>query len=199
MELNEKSIKPLKGFTNTTPECKEEGTLVGQNGELFNVIDIDKYIEYYTIEKLAIALSRSVRYLGNSKMTVAQHCVRGAEFFILYGDIKNAYNFLLHEISEPFGISDISTPVKKMLGVGLSQIEYNIELKLSKKFGYDYPFPPIIKEIDKNLAIDEMTMMKHEQSLNFDYWNQEKSYKQFISTYQKISIYLDYGSKEFIK
>lgn len=204
--MSEENIIQLKGFVNTTPACAEEGTFVGQGGDLFNVIDIDKHIEYYTIERLALALSRSIRYLGNSKMTVAQHCVRGSEFFILKGDIRNAHNFLMHEISEPFGVSDISTPIKKILGDTLKQIEHNIESKLSKKFGYDYPFPKEIKLVDKNLAIDEMTMMKHENPLSdkkyyveFDYWNQEKSYNQFLLTYRKIQFYMEYESKEIVK
>lgn len=207
-------IQELKGFPNTSQECAEEGTLVGQNGELFSVLNIDKYKKYYTIEKLALALSRSIRYIGNSKMTVAQHCVRGAEFFILKGDINNAYNFLMHEVSEPFGVSDISTPVKKILGGGLKQIEHYIETELSKIFKFDYPFPPEIKQIDKNLAMDEMTMMKHENpdilvsteqnnqhmiKIDFDYWNQQKSYLQFMSTYDKIMIYKQYQTKEIIK
>jgi hypothetical protein len=199
-------ISLLKGFANTTPECAEEGTLIGQNGELYSVVDIDKYINYYTVEHLAVALSRSVRYLGNSQMTVAQHCVRGAEFFILMGDIDNAHNFLMHEVSEPFGISDISTPIKKMLGDKLKNMEFYIESELSKKFEFEYPFPKIIKQIDVNLAMDEMSMMKHENTksrmeytINFDYWDHKKSYEQFISTYNKIKIYKSYQSKDLIK
>lgn len=201
------SVKKLKGFHNTNPKCVGEGVLVGQNGELFSIVNIDEYIEYYTIEKLALALSRLVRYIGNSKMTVAQHCVRGAEFFILMGDMDNAYNFLMHEVSEPFGVSDISTPVKKMLGDSLKQIEYNIESKLSKKFGFEYPFPSIIKQIDTNLATDEMTMMKHgdidisnrtRYGIDFDYWKQEKSYQQFLSTHRKILIYKQYQARKLV-
>lgn len=188
----------LKGYQNTTPECNGEGLLVGNNGEVYSVTDFQQ-LDYASIETLAIAHSRTHRYLGNSRMTVAQHICRGCDAFLLMGYPDLAYDFLFHEVAEPLGVGDVSTPTKRLLGDIIKKLETNIEMKLKDKFQFNYPFHPLIKTIDSSLAQDEMTMMANPH-IHFDYWGIKKSYKNFMAMYEKLKLYKDqYNHKEIIK
>lgn len=197
---NSTEIKILKGYQNTKIDCNN-GLQIGQGGEPFNMLNIAETKEYCTIEHYATAISRSYRYLGNSKMTVAQHCVRGAECFLLLGDPKNAWNFLFHEVAEPLGVGDMSAPTKKLLNNAcnglIKKIEHGIEKVLSVEFMFDHPFPEVIGLIDKNLAQDEMNMMYHED-LNYDYWNPEKAHDQFMVMHRKLEIVLQYNKEKIL-
>ena len=189
-------IKTLKSYQNTSQRCNGKGIFVGQDGETYNILDF-KDDGYLTIERLATALSRIYRYAGNSQMTVAQHCVRGAEALLLMGDPLSAYDFLMHEISEPIGIGDIGQPLKVIIKDIIKPIEHSIEETLSKRFGYRYPMPSIVKDIDINLAQDEMMMMA--TNVLYDYWDSSKAYERFMETYHKLDYYIKvYQNKELI-
>uniref|UniRef100_A0A183CQZ1 HD family hydrolase n=1 Tax=Globodera pallida TaxID=36090 RepID=A0A183CQZ1_GLOPA len=67
----------------------------------------------FTIEDVALALSRINRYTGHTRFpySVAQHCVLGS---LQFKDPKMALEFLLHDTSEAF-MGDVATPLKMML------------------------------------------------------------------------------------
>ncbi len=182
-------IEKLKGYQNTTPEANGKGKSVYQNGDIINIFDID--VNLLSIPRIALSLSRIVRYCGNSPMTVAQHCHRGAEAFLLLGFPILAYTFLHHEsATEPIFESDIPGPMKALLtNSDLKAIETQAEIKVFGWLGVEFPFPKEIKIMDANIASDEMSMMKTD--FNFDYWNQEKAYDNFISMHNKLKYYIN--------
>jgi hypothetical protein len=121
--------------------------------------------------------------------------VRGAEAFLLMGEPQLAMDFLLHEVSEAIGISDVPKPFKLLIKDVLGPIEHGLEEKIVTHFGGKYPFDPAIKMMDNSLAVDEITMMKHED-IPYDYWTEEQALSNFVNTYNKLKIYIDlYGTK----
>ncbi len=179
-------IKPLKGYQSETPEANLPGASVAMDGIIVNLIDFQQF-DYISYHRMATSSSRVKRYAGNSLMTVAQHCCRGAEAFLLMGDIEKAWIFMHHEFTENIGFSDIPGPVKALLGEYLKKYENELELRVCKHLNIQYPFPPEIKIMDKSLAQDEMSMMAH--NLEFDYWSEEKSYNSFMNMINKLELY----------
>jgi len=195
-------IQKLKAYQNTTPELNQKGITVSWNGGSFNVIDVDPNTEALDVDKIAKSLARQARYMGhtNKPYSIAQHCCRGAEAFILMGRVEEAKQFLFHDASEAL-ISDLSAPLKRMLGEQIAQIEEAIEAVVAKRYGYQFPYHPAIKKIDVNLAQDEMAMLMNidPKDDGFDYWDHEKATQQYIYMYNKIEKMLDYQKSEFVK
>lgn len=86
---------------------------------------------------------------------VAQHSVLVADnVFKETGDKKLAYQGLLHDGSEAF-ISDIPSPFKAHFP-GFKEIEIKMEEWLAKRFNFEYPFNPVIKNHDLRALSTEM-------------------------------------------
>ncbi len=195
------TMKPLKGYHNTTPGFEKPGSILQQEGLLVNILEDFDPASFLTIEKIATALSRLKRYSGNSKFSVAEHCCRGADAFLLMGYPDLAFIFLHHETgTEAVGFGDISGPIKRLLKKDdtLKQLETRTEEIVSRWLGIPYPWPPEIKAMDIALATDEMTMMKH-HDINHRYWDECVAYDNFIAMHNKLKTYIDvYAKKELI-
>lgn len=185
----ETQIKQLKGYPQSIKEANESGMSFYMYGDLINLLNFQEY-HVLDIKKIATAHARTIRYCGNSKFSVAQHCVRGAEAFLLIGEPQLALDMLIHEVAEAIGISDIGKPVKLLINPILKPIENALEEKIVRHFGGNYPFDPRIKIMDDSLAIDELTHMKH-GDIHFDYWDTERSTENFIGMYNKLKIYIE--------
>lgn len=185
-------MKKLNGFLGTDPKHLEPGQTIGQQGELYNILDFDANAPFVHIDWIARSLAKQCRYIGNIGHTnhifsVAQHCVMGAQAFILMGEVDLAYDFLNHENAEAF-LGDDSAPKKRLIGSILKPIEAAIEQRLAKRFGFRYPFPKEVKEMDNNICSYELTFMADEPEMFSDYWSVEKSYSMFIETYNQIQL-----------
>ena len=187
------NIRPLKSYQNTTPGCSGNGISIGQNGIPIDMLNPDykKITEYCTLERFATATSRIVRYRGENGVTVSQHSVRGADFFLLAGEPLNAKYFLYHDVVEIM-TGDMSAPIKSLPEIKskIKEIEYKLEEMIFKSLGLDFPLPPEIKQLDLNLAQDEMFDMFHGYTYP-NIWDEQTAYNNFINMSTKIDLYLD--------
>ena len=97
------------------------------------------------------------RFNGASRVaySIAQHSVLVAdEVFKETNDKSLAFSGLCHDFSEAF-ISDVPSPFKQFFD-GFKEMEVRMEEWLSKKFGFQYPFDPIIKHHDLRSLSTEM-------------------------------------------
>lgn len=101
------------------------------------------------------------RFNGATKIpySVAQHSVLVADnIYKETGDSYLAYTGLMHDSVEAF-ISDVPSPFKQFFD-GFKEMEVRMEEWLSKKFGFQYPFDPIIKHHDlKSLSTEMRDLM----------------------------------------
>lgn len=194
--------RKLKAYQNTTPELNQKGITVSWGGGSFDVTNVDPNTKALDVDRIAMSLARQSRYMGhtNKPYSIAQHCCRGAEALILMGMVEEAKQFLFHDASEAI-ISDLSAPLKRMLGEGIAKIEEAIEAVVAKRYDYQFPYDPVIKQIDSNLAQDEMAMLMavDPEDDGFDYWDHEKATQQYIYMYNKIETLLDYQKSELVK
>lgn len=103
------------------------------------------------------SLSLLCRFNGATKgpYSVANHSVLVADnVFKETGSKSLAFDGLVHDFSEAF-ISDVPSPFKAHFP-GFKEIEIRMEEWLSKKFGFNYPFDPIIKHHDMKALSTEM-------------------------------------------
>src|SRR4051812_3444740 len=101
------------------------------------------------LEDIAHALSNICRFAGHTARfySVAEHSVLASRHI---GDARFALAALMHDASEAY-LGDVSRPLKRMLGPRYSNMEAMFEAELALKFGYDYPYPQAVKDIDSDL------------------------------------------------
>jgi 5'-deoxynucleotidase YfbR-like HD superfamily hydrolase len=107
--------------------------------------------EMFCIEDIAHALSFQCRFGGHLPhfYTVAQHSVHVSRKC----DCGNSFTGLMHDVSEAY-LVDIPRPIKLRLPE-YQAIEDQLNKVLAQVFGFQYPFPPDIKEADKYCLEDE--------------------------------------------
>jgi uncharacterized protein len=112
------------------------------------------------IEDIAWPLSRINRYTGHTKISysVAQHCVLGARWLIANDrpwkpTRGEAYNFLMHDATEAFGIGDVSSPAKARL-VDFMAMEERIAAAVQTRFQCAHT--PTVEVVDHRILADEM-------------------------------------------
>lgn len=191
--MGEITNKPtiLKGFQNTNSTLLVKGETVTFGGNSFNIFDFK--VGDVSIHNIAISLARQPRYMGHTKhvYSIAQHCVRGAEAFLLMGFVEEAIAFLFHDAPEAY-ISDFSTPLKRHIDEDgrLGAIEDSIEKVIYDFFGVDHEIAksPIIKLVDKNIAQDEMTSLIAHQEIHASdwYWDEPTAYSRYIEMFNKL-------------
>lgn len=118
-------------------------------GKYLNIFDPNP--DDIVIEDIAHALSRQCRFGGHLEefYSVAQHSIECAS------RVSEPYKLqaLLHDASEAF-ILDIPTPIKPKL-TNYAEIENNLMLVISSKFGFTYPLDKSVKDVDKEMLIHE--------------------------------------------
>ena len=175
MDCKGRFIKPFH------PECK----------------DID-------LEVIAIALSRIMRFFGQTKLSVAQHSVNLARIFIMLGELELAKQALLHEIGEAF-MGDLASPLKKAFPM-YKDIEERLIKKAFGCFGLSYPMADLVHDLDKDIMINEavehMPNAEYWESLglgidlcilaediaDFEPWSSEKAYEEFMKVAQELGL-----------
>jgi hypothetical protein len=113
-----------------------------------------------TIEDIASALSNVCRFSGHLPQfySVAQHLVNTSR--IVPNEL--AFAGLMHDTAEAF-TNDLPTPLKWALPI-LKELETKIESAMSKKFGFEYPYPPEIKHADTVMLMLEKYYVKNDDS-----------------------------------
>lgn len=158
----------------------------------------DPECERLDLETVGLALSRIMRFFGQTKMSVAQHSVNMARIFIAQGEEEFAKQALLHEVSEVF-LGDLGSPVKATFPV-YKMLEERILQKAFTCYGLDYPMAPAVKHLDSRIMVSEacVHMPKEEYwlSLNegvsprlldapgvsLEAWSSEQAFAEFIAT-----------------
>lgn len=121
-----------------------------QSGVLFDPLSPDP--DLITIEDVAYGLAGQFRFAGHTRLTVAQHSVVAS----LEVDKRYALDALFHDASEGLGLLDFSRPLKHhLLGEVYRVAEFHLMSVLAYKFGFHWPVPEAVKQIDDALCITE--------------------------------------------
>lgn len=153
------------------------------SGIYFNVFE--PTIEMIDIHDIAHALSNLCRFGGHTPFfySVAQHSIEVAK--LVPPSLK--MQALLHDAAEAY-LLDIPSPIKKRL-VGYDELEDNIMKLIAKKFKFQYPLDPIIKEADKNRLQwewDNVVLYKPQLLDDSQYYNAQEDKDNFIKTFKDI-------------
>lgn len=143
------------------------------SGKYINVFDPNP--DDIIIEDIAHALSNQCRFGGHIRRfySVAQHSIFCSDL----ASPRLRLQALLHDASEAYLI-DIPSPIKSEL-CNYKEIEHNLMVVISQKFGFDFPMDDEVKDIDmyalefewNNLVIgdnpDVVTLSSWESKINF--------------------------------
>ncbi len=116
---------------------------------------------------IAGSLALQCRWGGHTKsfFSVAQHCVHVAEVVVLLAQTEGYPDELvsklriaavLHDAHEAY-TGDISTPVKRVLGPAVADLERRLDSAIAERFGIDPDMMrhEIVKEADRILLVTE--------------------------------------------
>jgi hypothetical protein len=109
-----------------------------------------------TINDVAAGLvgqNRFANQLHRQPYTVLEHSLLGS---YLFDDPALATAYLFHDTAEGFGVCDLNWKIKLMYGAQVKRVEAAILEALAPRFGFAYPLPPQIKEIDRALGAYEL-------------------------------------------
>ena len=163
----------------SSPDCIRTYT-----GKDVNIFKPKKYM--FCIEDIAWALSKEQRW-GNmlsKNYSVAQHCIICSE--LAPNECK--FTALMHDASEAY-MRDFPKPLKMHKGFQeYRKIEDNLMLFLSGVFGFQYPLPDRVKEIEEFMATREWNalMMKNE-SFNYVIPSQRQAYNKFLQVFESLT------------
>jgi uncharacterized protein len=106
------------------------------------------------IEDIAHALANQCRFGGHSyeHLSVAEHSINCALEFKHSRAL--AFTALMHDSAEAY-LTDLPTPIKSLLPDYL-KLEDNFNKVLAQRFGFEYPFPQKILDVDKQMLNKEM-------------------------------------------
>lgn len=151
-----------------------------------------------TIDDLANALSNICRYAGHLPRfySVAQHLVNTS--YIV--PPEHAFTALMHDTAEAF-TNDLPTPLKWALPI-FKELETKIESAMAKRFGFQYPYPPEVKEADTNMLILEKIHIKGDTSVwpryegikvdhlvdrvHLESWQPRRAKREFLERYYRL-------------
>jgi hypothetical protein len=160
-----------------------EGSIRTYSGVYVNFINTDP--NTLLIEDIAYALSKEQRF-GNHlpcQYSVAQHCVMAAKQ--TKGD---RFEALMHDSTESY-LRDMPSPIKKLLK-DYKILEDNLNIVLSKKFNFNYPFSQELHVVDKELLEFEWNHVMLGKPLPSNkklvVWSQKRAEKEFLKMYNKL-------------
>lgn len=157
------------------------------------------------LEVIAIALSRIMRFFGQTKLSVAQHSVNMARIFIWQKQYEQARQALMHELPEVF-MGDLATPLKKAFPMH-KEIEEALIKKAFNCLGLRYPIATEVHVLDKAIMINEAVehmpnkeywhsigawvddeLLLFNSGVDFEPWSSEKAYEEFMSTARDLNL-----------
>jgi uncharacterized protein len=153
-----------------------------------------------TIMDIAMPLSRACRFGGHclSFYSVAEHSVLAAE----KAKPEHKMAVLMHDASEAY-LVDIPRPIKHLL-LGYKHLEDDIMNTLAKKYGFQWPLPTEVIEIDARMLTDEREQNMATRlergtdwgnplpalGVRLQFWSAEQAYEKFMLAFA------EYGGKE---
>ena len=141
-------------------------------------------IQRNTIEITDIAngLANSARFGGQMDLdkflSIAEHCINVSYF------VPPEYAFvgLMHDAAEAI-MGDMVTPLKN-ISPDFKAIEKQIDAYIAETFGYQYPFPPVVKEVDFDMFITEYHIGFRNRLVVFPGEEDEAEFEHCIPRYQ---------------
>jgi uncharacterized protein len=117
-----------------------------QSGEYFDFASPET--SNFMIHDIAHGESNICRFGGQSKKfySVAEHSWHCSQLV----PPEDALEALMHDASEALGLGDMVKPLKNM-NPDYEAIENRIELVISQRFGFRFPYPPSVKIVDKQM------------------------------------------------
>lgn len=118
-------------------------------GHMFDVFNIEP--EKIDIEDIAHALSLICRFNGHTPrhLSVAEHSVNVS----LHVPRELRLPALLHDAAEAY-LSDVPRPIKQVLPE-VNEIDSELTAAIFEKFGLEYPYDPLIKDVDRGMCYAE--------------------------------------------
>lgn len=149
----------------------------------------------FTIEDIALGLSRTIRFSGQSiaPYTVGQHSVLCS--YIV--EPQHALAALLHDAGEAF-LGDVVSPLKQMLYC-FKEIEERVEKVICKQFAIPFPHHPDIKKADLQMLATEVRDLQSPDaqwemlqgieplSKKITAWGMEKSERKFLERFYELT------------
>lgn len=151
-----------------------------------------------TVDDLASALSNICRFSGHLPCfySVAQHLVNTSRIV----RPEFAFDALMHDTAEAF-TNDLPTPLKWALPI-FKELEVKIESAMAEKFGFNYPYPPEVKQADTEMLILEKLYVKKDDHYwpNYDGivvdhlvdkvdlkpWQPQRAKREFLERYEEL-------------
>ena len=152
------------------------------SGVLFDVFNPN--LEDINIEDGAHGLSLLCRYGGHSPKfySVAQHSVLCS---LEKGTPKEQMEFLLHDLTEGFGMVDLPSPVKRQIPEYV-RIENNLQKIICQRFDLSYPLSKKTHEVDRKMLEFEYKSFFEKPNDLFDFWSPEKSKEKFLARFSEL-------------
>lgn len=150
---------------------------------------------------ISYGLSKICRYGGHCLrfFSVAEHCALMArEAERLGASPQVRLQVLMHDSAEAY-LGDIPRPIKVHL-VGYAEAEDRMLECIAKKYGFDYPFDPMVKQLDEAILLREIecNLAKPEApwhlgpfgveplTIDLQYWEPNEAAWQFTQEYLAI-------------
>lgn len=154
-----------------------------------------------TIDDIASAVSNVCRFSGHLPRfySVGQHLVNTS--YIV--PPEHAFTALMHDTAEAF-TNDLPTPLKWALPI-FKELEVKIESAMGNKFGFQYPYPPEVKEADTVMLMLEKYYVKEDASVwplyerytkdyvegyrnlvDLDSWQPRRAKREFLERYEEL-------------
>lgn len=138
--------------------------------------------EMISIDDIAHGLAAQPRFAGHldRHYSVAQHSIHSAE----RASPKNKLAALLHDASEAYML-DMPTPIKARMPE-YKAYENKLMSVIALKFGFQFPFDPQIKVIDKVMVHLEWDMLMETNDKSFKCLTAIQAKKEFLRMYYEI-------------
>jgi len=152
--------------------------------------------DHVHINDIAASLSKQCRYAGHCLRfySVAEHCCHLADV----APDEHKLTALMHDASEAY-LVDIPRPIKPLLRE-YKTIESNLMAVIGSKYGFDWPLPAAVTELDQAIMSDERAQnMVHMDvgavtwgnalpalGITLQYWGPDKAEYEFLVRFQRL-------------
>lgn len=151
-------------------------------GELIDVFNLDPNKVH--IEDIAHALANQCRWGGHTRKfySVAEHSLKCKDYVLP----NLEFSALMHDSAESY-LYDLCSPIKRWMPF-YRFLEHRILKVLSKKFGFQYPFPIQVKLVDKQvLALEYEDLIAGTEYNYFGCYQPEQAKQLFLMAFEHLT------------
>jgi uncharacterized protein len=136
------------------------------------------------IKDIANGLAASARFGGqldlDKFLSIAEHSINVSYF------VPREYAFcgLMHDASEAI-MGDMVTPLKNLMPE-FKAFEKELDAYLANEFGYEYPFPAVVKEVDFDMFVTEYHAAFRNREIIFLGEEDEAEFESCVPKYKDI-------------